>query len=186
MDCVTTATATGSSPLARGLRPGRSAAGRPPGIIPARAGFTIVCTTNSTPLSDHPRSRGVYASLTFFSASWYGSSPLARGLRLGAAEAGRPRGIIPARAGFTRQWPVRGRSRRDHPRSRGVYSMKYGFIIEMAGSSPLARGLPTRLQADQHGPRIIPARAGFTMLYGGTIMMSRDHPRSRGVYSRSA
>ena len=71
----------GSSPLARGLRIHRSVRNRRHRIIPARAGFTPVMTAPACGLSDHPRSRGVYAPGTA-SANWLkGSSPLARGLR---------------------------------------------------------------------------------------------------------
>ena len=54
----------------------------------------------------------------------------------------------------------------------------------VTGSSPLARGLPTRRHACGRPSRIIPARAGFTP--GRTPGRSRrsDHPRSRGVYLR--
>ena len=37
------------------------------------------------------------------------------------------------------------------------------------------------MSTDQ-SPRIIPARAGFTVSSGGLISTSGDHPRSRGVY----
>ena len=51
-----------------------------------------------------------------------------------------------------------------------------------AGSSPLARGLPTR-QVEAHiERRIIPARAGSTMVGEGSVYDVKDHPRSRGVY----
>ena len=94
--------ALGSSPLARGLR-GLAAAGQAGGgIIPARAGFTAATGARTSPHSDHPRSRGVYAIETDLCSRGYGSSPLARGLPLGVGgQAARP-GIIPARAGFTR------------------------------------------------------------------------------------
>ena len=74
-------TASGASPLARGLRQHAVPVGRTPRIIPARAGFmtTIFCTPGG----------------------WGGSSPLARGLREGTGEREGSKGIIPARAGFT-------------------------------------------------------------------------------------
>ena len=53
----------GSSPLARGLRPG---AGRRPvsrRIIPARAGFTWTTFLTMVSAPDHPRSRGVYLTV---------------------------------------------------------------------------------------------------------------------------
>ena len=54
--------AAGSSPLARGLRPGVHASLTPTGIIPARAGFTRRSRSSPPARGDHPRSRGVYTS----------------------------------------------------------------------------------------------------------------------------
>ena len=154
--------ASGSSPLARGLRrPSRftSSADR---IIPARAGFTWPSGTGVPRLRDHPRSRGVYLFGFGFGVSSDGSSPLARGLHLRARRArGRCR-IIPARAGFTGDFHGRVLSVRDHPRSRGVYAGLPGCRATECGSSPLARGLLR--------PRV------------GPIVRRWDHPRSRGVY----
>ena len=91
----------GSSPLARGLRyllPAKHSGVR---IIPARAGFTEVGVEHGHRLEDHPRSRGVYADLSWDGEPMVGSSPLARGLRGFHAVGGKNFGIIPARAGFT-------------------------------------------------------------------------------------
>ena len=55
----------------------------------------------------------------------------------------------------------------------------------IVGSSPLARGLLAGVAGRLTTARIIPARAGFTC---GLIFRPHglpDHPRSRGVYSRS-
>ena len=91
----------GSSPLARGLPILDSPRLVMRGIIPARAGFTIHGREAGDGQTDHPRSRGVYASTPRTRGIGPGSSPLARGLP--AAVSRRPpiRGIIPARAGFT-------------------------------------------------------------------------------------
>ena len=113
--------AAGSSPLARGL-PDDPHAPRGGGrIIPARAGFTPGGSRSGGWRRDHPRSRGVYRTVSAGASSASGSSPLARGLR--GPDTGRPlRGrIIPARAGFTSPGGRARRWRRDHPRSRGVY-----------------------------------------------------------------
>ena len=53
----------------------------------------------------------------------FGSSPLARGLRLTRNNVQIAVGIIPARAGFTGGVEVESQSVKDHPRSRGVYLM---------------------------------------------------------------
>ena len=55
--------------------------------------------------------------------------------------------------------------------------------MEIAGSSPLARGLPALSDADRLLFRIIPARAGFTPIPSHAPRCLPDHPRSRGVYS---
>ena len=91
-----------------------------------------------------------------------GSSPLARGLRTA------PSGKM--------------HSRTDHPRSRGVYVILSDDMGLEIGSSPLARGLRHRLIAQHLVLRIIPARAGFTLMCTSTVAMPSDHPRSRGVY----
>ena len=152
----------GSSPLARGLRTGRYR--REPGA------------------RDHPRSRGVYAHTPTISPAPPGSSPLARGLRVLGDRAGEGCGIIPARAGFTPHGRNASSPPKDHPRSRGVYGKRFGWVGFPSGSSPLARGLLHVKQRRMIIPGIIPARAGFTRHAPGLTRCARDHPRSRGVY----
>ena len=151
-------------------------------IIPARAGFTKGTVVTDPRSPDHPRSRGVYRSLALKLDAAFGSSPLARGLRLGGPVPPHGRRIIPARAGFTLGRRARQAFAADHPRSRGVYRCRAWSPSPTPGSSPLARGLRSRhLHRPGHG-RIIPARAGFTMTDGRWPKCPRDHPRSRGVY----
>ena len=152
----------GSSPLARGLLIEGPRGTRVVGIIPARAGFT-----RALPLP--PR-------------SLRGSSPLARGLRPSGCGRAQLGGIIPARAGFTSRMASTRSSRRDHPRSRGVYKVRTTPWPWWPGSSPLARGLLESLTRGRSTLRIIPARAGFTFNSAAFRYISPDHPRSRGVY----
>ena len=155
----------GSSPLARGLQSGHEELHSYSGIIPARAGFTAAADRHHPAEEDHPRSRGVYAESTKWAMMNPGSSPLARGLPLGRLRGEIEIGIIPARAGFTYGMISFIFTRRDHPRSRGVYSAELVTVRRTEGSSPLARGL---LEIVVPGlGRIAPV----------------DHPRSRGVYS---
>ena len=172
----------GSSPLARGLPPANTRAPRIRRIIPARAGFTIQTTQLDYFDTDHPRSRGVYSAPACVGILSVGSSPLARGLPPRVLLFGYPKRIIPARAGFTTCRPGKPGRRPDHPRSRGVYEtmgISHQFV---AGSSPLARGLPYYSSATRNFRRIIPARAGFTPASSARAAGPRDHPRSRGVY----
>ena len=114
----------------------------------------------------------------------WGSSPLARGLHRNRPHAHVGARIIPARAGFTSPREGRRSRTRDHPRSRGVYLTEPAWARRRAGSSPLARGLPHVGPRQARGPRIIPARAGFTRAAVRLSALDRDHPRSRGVYKR--
>ena len=93
--------ATGSSPLARGLREGHGVGRVGVGIIPARAGFTEATPLHHRHRQDHPRSRGVYGLFRFRRILSGGSSPLARGLLFRPHHHPGRRRIIPARAGFT-------------------------------------------------------------------------------------
>ena len=160
---------------------------------------------------DHPRSRGVYPTVTASVEMRSGSSPLARGLRGRSARPVARERIIPARAGFTGRPGTRGPPDGDHPRSRGVYADSASSDTGHSGSSPLARGLPAgsypasfsvkdhprsrgvylhvedgRVGATMSGAGIIPARAGFTISVDLDGVCAEDHPRSRGVYGLAA
>ena len=154
--------AQGSSPLARGLLADLGGGLGGGGIIPARAGFTLLSAGAAQAAADHPRSRGVYTP----------RPPLVR----------RSPRIIPARAGFTLLGRRNALTPEDHPRSRGVYSLSRHMLHSTKGSSPLARGLPSSGCCSRPHDRIIPARAGFTIPSFGYPKLSPDHPRSRGVY----
>ena len=176
-------TATGSSPLARGLLLVGGPEALLLGIIPARAGFTPVADGGRAVGRDHPRSRGVYRFGCRAFRSRQGSSPLARGLLMGLDYPTTARRIIPARAGFTRRIYLHRARPPDHPRSRGVYDagvITSGFL---GGSSPLARGLLHAFGRINVRPGIIPARAGFTHPGDSGRLGYPDHPRSRGVYA---
>ena len=176
----------GSSPLARGLLSRAEGNSLIPRIIPARAGFTasIECKANDS--ADHPRSRGVYKAPVTMMVTGAGSSPLARGL-LKKLKIYSPRQrIIPARAGFTPLPCTKDMVGADHPRSRGVYNISLSLFLLRIGSSPLARGLQKGCHHEILIPGIIPARAGFTGLIPRLKVSTRDHPRSRGVYSAPA
>ena len=173
---------TGSSPLARGLPASDLRLRKSLRIIPARAGFTILLPPRLPALMDHPRSRGVYENPASKVVNSGGSSPLARGLRGVPGGVPAARGIIPARAGFTRRDRRRGAVPPDHPRSRGVYARERNRTAPAPGSSPLARGLRRGRLPGHYRPGIIPARAGFTHVAGVEGVGLGDHPRSRGVY----
>ena len=172
----------GSSPHTRGLRPTAPSPAGAQRIIPAHAGFT--CRNRLVPPlhRDHPRTRGVYGDLALTGEHVAGSSPHTRGLLLLPSVSLVLCWIIPAHAGFTAcplgaAWPAG-----DHPRTRGVYSLRPARRSTPAGSSPHTRGL--RVGAPHGGcdGGIIPAHAGFTCASLSGAPLVSDHPRTRGVY----
>ena len=174
----------GSSPLARGLHVKQAWCTAQLGIIPARAGFTRRGLILRVGGEDHPRSRGVYSTLSYEYHEKVGSSPLARGLLVVLLLCGSACRIIPARAGFTTSFIRPGKTVVDHPRSRGVYLPFSPGDSSTPGSSPLARGLLYGGQKMDFEARIIPARAGVTYDLLSKFSAGTDHPRSRGVYAK--
>ena len=69
----------GSSPLARGKRHDQRFPSMRQGLIPARAGKTLVSQTVGGTVWAHPRSRGENHKMPGKTGSYLGSSPLARG-----------------------------------------------------------------------------------------------------------
>ena len=180
---VTAPAITGSSPRARGaLRPGLpQRLGQ--GIIPACAGSTYGISPILSPVWDHPRVRGEHRGASRSGPSWKGSSPRARGARHAPTRQGRPGGIIPACAGSTMRSTRPARMSRDHPRVRGEHYMLVDQAEGKPGSSPRARGAPTRRRRRRVGGGIIPACAGSTGRSPGQAVPPRDHPRVRGEHS---
>ena len=134
----------GSSPLSRGILGWDDLFSPSERIIPALAGNTDGLVWTTPPTTDHPRSRGEYRHFQGQEIFWLGSSPLSRGIL-------RPRGpitgdvrIIPALAGNTPVWFVRGLFPGDHPRSRGEYAAEAARGLLGRGSSPLSRGIRCR------------------------------------------
>ena len=91
----------GSSPLARGTPTGWGQKDTMAGLIPARAGNTIIEESSSTHTGAHPRSRGEHLAAEKIRMSAWGSSPLARGAHPQGFRGDHADGLIPARAGST-------------------------------------------------------------------------------------
>ena len=132
--------------------------------------------------ADHPRACGVYLKSGHLFMWRTGSSPRVRGLPPVPRETPGNRWIIPARAGFTGEGGYAAFPLWDHPRACGVYLATNVDAGLAEGSSPRVRGLPIRLTMISVPARIIPARAGFTVLADKNNADSRDHPRACGVY----
>ena len=113
--------AWGSSPLARGTRALAPTPTDAKGLIPARAGNTVLRSSSPHRVGAHPRSRGEHTRIVTLHALATGSSPLARGTpRLPWTRRWRC-GLIPARAGNTGAWSWSRSNSWAHPRSRGEH-----------------------------------------------------------------
>ena len=152
----------GSSPLSRGILNLATNHGKRRGIIPALAGNTIPRASRISPHWDHPRSRGEYNAESSILLKRKGSSPLSRGILVCSVIVHPHIGIIPALAGNTHPPAGRHRRDRDHPRSRGEYSLVSIIKPASSGSSPLSRGIHYSDGEIWKRNRIIPALAGNT------------------------
>ena len=117
--------------------------------------------------------------------SFWGSSPLSRGIPRLLPLLRRPSRIIPALAGNTTLFWMKSSCGRDHPRSRGEYKIAEQPARMFRGSSPLSRGIPGPPLGRLAGWGIIPALAGNTPTRSTASSAARDHPRSRGEYYNS-
>ena len=149
-------------------------------LIPAHAGKTHGVLSLCQLEAAHPRSRGENVGDGGQLVHCRGSSPLTRGKRHTSMRAKHGRRLIPAHAGKTRGWRVRGAVSTAHPRSRGENHIVSRAGIEPAGSSPLTRGKLKATQGGQQGGGLIPAHAGKTQWRSGSPPGKPAHPRSRG------
>ncbi len=152
----------GSSPRARGthvvlnrdLPNGR--------FIPAGAGNTNTCLATAWLIPVHPRGRGEHVKPVLALYLVSGSSPRARGTPPVLPRGAGWRRFIPAGAGNTTL------SRRPchpipvHPRGRGEHSAAGSAAGRTDGSSPRARGTPSKNLPFHVLCRFIPAGAGNT------------------------
>ena len=172
----------GSSPLARGTHRLCAWSHGRFGLIPARAGNTCRLRRRRASRRAHPRSRGEHFSSGAGTPSIPGSSPLARGTLAYRQAQAYVQGLIPARAGSTRNRQYRFQRSGAHPRSRGEHSHPRGGERGVQGSSPLARGARVRGAAGIRWWGLIPARAGSTADVSASPDRQRAHPRSRGEH----
>ena len=137
----------------------------PTRIIPARAGQTRPSTRLCPLPTDHPRACGANHSDPRSPRVHSGSSPRVRGKPRRHVTADGAIRIIPARAGQTCMVPKQGRIRSDHPRACGANRGCGCGERTPSGSSPRVRGKHVSFAAGQSGGRIIPARAGQTLMF---------------------
>ena len=151
---------------------------------------------------DHPRMRGEHVPAHGGLLEFRGSSPHARGTRVGQRFGEHITGIIPACAGNTKRRHCYPPVTRDHPRMRGEHHVAHDRDVTLLGSSPHARGTrtnrgatPPRTGSSPHARGtpstarpghayvgIIPACAGNTESLTLILIGRRDHPRMRGEH----
>ena len=134
------AASCGSSPRVRGKPSHVRVPPRGTGLIPARAGKTFFTDAEDGVAGAHPRACGENVTITEPTVGPVGSSPRVRGKRGRREGPGRPRGLIPARAGKTRGEGVPKRMHRAHPRACGENCRPRGCRPPRGGSSPRVRG----------------------------------------------
>ncbi len=172
----------GSSPQARGARPHDAAHDGGAGLIPAGAGSTPRPPSRARTRGAHPRRRGEHLIKLNDHGCDSGSSPQARGARVGRAVVADGRGLIPAGAGSTDSagelcWRCGA-----HPRRRGEHSSPRSSADGGEGSSPQARGARDRGWAFARRRGLIPAGAGSTGRPTNEQETLRAHPRRRGEH----
>ena len=128
----------------------------------------------------HPRMRGENGNIKNGRNVGPGSSPHARGKRMGHVLWSRRRRLIPACAGKT------GACRREdlqagaHPRMRGENLAEVPNSYAPNGSSPHARGKPIAICDKCQWRGLIPACAGKTSCWWCWYSPRGAHPRMRG------
>ena len=173
---------SGSSPLARGTLADRRPFRAPLRFIPARAGNTPLWAGEAVPPAVHPRSRGEHHTRGRWSQRSSGSSPLARGTRVGGRGGRDGERFIPARAGNTVPNGLFSPNAAVHPRSRGEHATPTPNVWEDDGSSPLARGTRRCSVSPATISRFIPARAGNTPLgTASSFLLHGSSPLARGT-----
>ena len=150
------------------------------GLIPARAGKTSPRRTTAANWSAHPRACGENARTTWEEPAAYGSSPRVRGKQRRWDVHDAVLGLIPARAGKTPTSRPRGATARAHPRACGENGSNFTGVTAVRGSSPRVRG--KHAHPTQHGrrTRLIPARAGKTVIIQASRAVNTAHPRACG------
>ena len=193
----------GSPPLARGILTMFFQVVEAVRITPACAGNTKKKIELYEPDGDHPRLRGEYSAYQAAQPDHKGSPPLARGILNTTNYSRRRAGLTPACAGNTNNATTVDITWWDHPRLRGEYEPEVVAVEAVAGSPPLARGIPIKSCIWVPLSRITPACAGNTgsaisaikscigspPLARGILNQMQtpapsieDHPRLRGEY----
>ena len=170
----------GSSPRGRGKPRTSTCCASRAGLIPARAGKTRPSPSPMKWAQAHPRAGGENFCPDPSMSADSGSSPRGRGKpHLGAHLEMRLR-LIPARAGKTLRSRRLEKLAAAHPRAGGENDpFKMASAVRL-GSSPRGRGKRDRRHCRPGRDRLIPARAGKTVLVAMICSPKKAHPRAGG------
>ncbi len=172
----------GSSPRPRGTHRRWCHRRRVCRFIPAPAGNTGWGGATETRSTVHPRARGEHCPVEDLANAVSGSSPRPRGTLDRKRERRPVVRFIPAPAGNTGRERQRHADRPVHPRARGEHEGPPNASAGKAGSSPRPRGTRSRTGYRSPGNRFIPAPAGNTGRWWGSLPGCTVHPRARGEH----
>ena len=156
----------GSPPRMRGKRQPRFPCSAAYGITPADAGKTVDALNKYMQAADHPRGCGENPCFRTARKRKLGSPPRMRGKLHGEQWAGMEDRITPADAGKTAKTLDRTAERWDHPRGCGENLNQKKSCRGLKGSPPRMRGKLFLWTTTSLLPRITPADAGKTRLFG--------------------
>ena len=152
-------------------------------FIPAYAGNTTNAASCCRPVAVHPRVCGEHVTASrLFSAS-SGSSPRMRGTRVCLNWVNPSPRFIPAYAGNTEVYNVKGELAPVHPRVCGEHIDMARDQVRDRGSSPRMRGTPFVVRNEEGRQRFIPAYAGNTQQHTCNRLHRAVHPRVCGEHN---
>ena len=157
----------GSSPRVRGKPQRATLRIHRTGLIPARAGKTRPRRGARRPGRAHPRACGENEWVDVLGFEKSGSSPRVRGKLVHDRHDRAGARLIPARAGKTAAVSVSRANCPAHPRACGENSRIASPTRPRVGSSPRVRGKPRLHRRTPVSFRLIPARAGKTVIADG-------------------
>ena len=171
---------SGSSPRGRGKLRAELGLTGGPRLIPARAGKTPSPSLSTPPATAHPRAGGENHQPPHAPQTAQGSSPRGRGKPRQDRRAHQRRRLIPARAGKTTGRRAASATDTAHPRAGGENFRRPATYPPQSGSSPRGRGKRLLTLHPAALARLIPARAGKTMVCSFVVGAAGAHPRAGG------
>ena len=171
----------GSSPRGRGGHYLQLMSSGGKGLIPARAGRSVLPGEFDGLSGAHPRAGGAVIPPPADWTADQGSSPRGRGGQPSYLAMSSRNGLIPARAGRSIARPCAAGAPRAHPRAGGAVPRSTGAAPRASGSSPRGRGGPPAERRVRQIPGLIPARAGRSNTNTSSKWSERAHPRAGGA-----